>query len=161
MTQDTRAIFHSSPLLFPDLSGRDNAELALDLIFPILDRKEKRALLKEVIEFSELKEQIHARYRTFSTGMQTRLMLSLVTCRPAELLILDEVFDGADIFWREKAAKRTETLIEQSSALLFVSHSPELIKHVCRSAWVLVDEKITVFESVDEGLKYYLERASK
>ncbi len=155
--EDTRALFYASTALYPDLSGRDNAEIALALLFPQMKKQERAELLEDAIVFSELVPDIDSLYRTYSTGMQARLMLSLATSRPAELLILDEVFESADLFWRSRIAARTENMINQSGALIFASHSPELAERICRSAWVLHEGRVRVFDKLEEGLRFFHE----
>lgn len=158
---DTRAIFQANLVLYPELTGRENAQLLVELIFPFESRTQRQKLLASAIEFADLGPAIDTAYRTYSTGMQTRLMLSLVTARPAELLILDEAFDGADIFWQKKIAQRTRDLIEKSGALIFVSHNLEVLKTCCKSAWLLQDGRLQAFDSLEAGIEEYTRQNAK
>jgi ABC-type polysaccharide/polyol phosphate transport system ATPase subunit len=68
---------------------------------------------------------------------------------------LDEVFDGADEFFNEKIANRIKSTIENSSAVIFISHSSSLIKEVCNRAIVLHNNKIAFDGSTQDGVALY------
>lgn len=151
----TRAVFSVSAGMFPELSGRENIRVLVKFLYPQFDSAEQKEILDEVIEFSELKSKIDAPYRTYSNGMQTRLGLSLISARPSDLLILDEVFDGADMFFREKIKERIGKIIDDSGAVIFVSHSISNILNVCNRVLFLHQGKLIFDGDPEEGLKLY------
>lgn len=148
-----RAVLDSSIGLYPELSGRENAHILLSLMNP--DMASIDDVLEECLEFSELGESLDKPLRAYSTGMQTRLALSIVSALPSELLILDEVFDGADRFWREKVAARVMGLIQKSGAVLFVSHQEDQIRRVCTRALYLKDGVLVFDGGVEDALTMY------
>lgn len=156
-----RAIFQSPLMLYPELTGYENAELLASLLYPRLAREKMRDALDEACEFAELGDSLYMPFRTYSTGMQTRLMLSMVTSQPADLLILDEVFDGADIFWQKKIASRMEKLIDASGGLVFVSHNPQLVTKICNRVWILHQGHLQIFTDPVEGMQSYLASQGK
>src|SRR5256885_10895379 len=89
-----RAVFDTHVGIHPELTGRENAWLLAEFLYPELE--DKQSIVDEALEFSELGKFVDLPFRLYSNGMQTRLCLSVVTARPSDLLILDEVFDGAD-----------------------------------------------------------------
>lgn len=153
--KETRAVFQAPLVLYPELTGFENAELLTGLMYPELDGRAVRTLAEEATAFAELGEAAYTPYRTYSTGMQARLILSVVTAKAADFLILDEVFEGADMFWQKKIQARTRNLIEKAGAFLFVSHNSELLREVCHRSIVLKNGRAHCFESVDDGLKFY------
>jgi ABC-type polysaccharide/polyol phosphate transport system ATPase subunit len=94
-------------------------------------------LIDESIGFSELNDFIDAPLKTYSKGMLLRLTLSLLSAKPTDLLILDEVFDGADEFFRKKLSLRVRNLINNSSAVILVSHQEEQILEICNRVIVM------------------------
>lgn len=130
-----RALLDPGALIFPDLSGLENGRLIFDLLFS--DRPDARRKLEEALSFSELGEHLQKPVRAYSSGMLTRLNLSLLSSYPADLLVLDEVFEGADQFWAQKMANRMMSLIEHSRALIFVSHSRRQVEKVCTKGLVI------------------------
>jgi ABC-type polysaccharide/polyol phosphate transport system ATPase subunit len=150
-----RAIFNTTAGLLPELTGRENAYLLSKLIYPELSSKEISELVEESLTFSELSDFVDVPYRNYSKGMQTRLFLSIISSRPSDLLIFDEVFDGADEFFQEKIADRFLALMNNSGAVVFVSHVAEQIERTCTRVIVLHHERICYDGPVAEGIKYY------
>ena len=150
---EVRAIFDTAFGIQPELTGRENAELLSEFLYP--GDFDKTELIEDALDFSELGHFLDVPFRLYSNGMQARLCLSLISCRPCDLLILDEVFEGADAFFRTKIARRILNMIEHSGAVLFVSHTPEQIKTVCNRLIVLHQGKIAFDGDVDEGLAFY------
>ena len=140
---DLRAIFDTSVVVQPELTGKENAQILISLI------------IEEALEFSELGEFKNSAFKYYSKGMMARLFLSVVSARPCDLLILDEVFNGADEFFNEKITKRVKSMIEKSGAVIFISHSADLIKEVCNKIVVIDKQQIAFTGNVEEGLKFY------
>lgn len=153
---DIQAVFSTASAIHFSLTGRENAFLLGELIFPTLSKKELDEVIEEALEFSELGKFLEAPFYTYSRGMQARLFLSVVTARPTELLILDEVYDGADEFFQVKMQDRMNKVISGSGAVLFISHNAELVAEVCNRAIVLHERKI-IFDgqNVAKGIALY------
>jgi len=151
---EVRAIFDTAVGIYPDLTGRENVRILVKFLYP-QHAEDHPGIIKDIIEFAGLGDFIDLPFRVYSNGMQARLCLALVTCKPCDLLILDEVFDGADQFFREKMAARMVRLAEQSESVLFVSHSPDQIEKLCNRVLVLEHGRIQFDGNVKEGLKYY------
>ena len=149
-----RAIFDTAIGIQPELTGRENAYLLGAFMYPEhIDHL--KDFVEEALAFSELNEFLDAPFRIYSNGMQARLCLSLISSVPADLLILDEVFEGADHVFRNKISERILKMIESSGAVLFVSHSPGQIERVCNRVLVL-DQGAIVFDGPPiEGQKFY------
>jgi ABC-type polysaccharide/polyol phosphate transport system ATPase subunit len=148
-----RAIFDTMIGIFPELTGRENARILGDFIYPELDRREER--IQEAIDFTELGAFIDTPFKFYSNGMQARLCLAVLTMAPTDLLILDEVFEGADQFFREKIAKRVLNIIHSSGAVVFVSHNEDQVRRVCNRVILVKDGRIEFDGDVESGLAHY------
>jgi len=95
---------------------------------------------------------------TYSKGMQARLSLSIISAKKCDLLILDEVFDGADEFFQKKISERVLRMIHDSGAVMFVSHSPEQIRLACNRCVVIKNSAIAFDGSVEDGIDFYHKR---
>ena len=93
--------------------------------------------------------------------MRARLFLSLISSRPSDLLVLDEVFNGADHFFSEKITARIKKLIHESGAVIFVSHSHDLIAEVCNRVAVFDQKKIIFDGEPKEGINFYREHCER
>lgn len=156
-TLEVRAIFDTGSGIMPNLTGRENALLLGRLFFP--KEKNLKALVDEAIEFSDLGHFIDIPFRQYSKGMQSRLMLSLISAKPTDILILDEVFDGADVFFQQKLSIRMKKFIENAGATIFVSHSADQIRQVCNTVMVLRNGKVSFIGDVEEGLSHYMSQS--
>ena len=154
LTGEVRAVFDTTVGIQPELTGYENLELLSRFIYPE-ERQKRQELIREVGEFSGLGEFLHRPFKLYSNGMKARLGLSMVTARPADVLILDEVFDGADAAFRAKMMDRMSHLIRQSGAVIFVSHTPEQVRKVCNKALVLENGVIKYFGDVDRAISIY------
>jgi ABC-type polysaccharide/polyol phosphate transport system ATPase subunit len=150
-----RAIFDTNVGIVPELTGKENAHLMVQFIYPDKSKSEREAIVKEALNFSGLDEFIHVPFDKYSKGMQARLCLSLVSARASDLLILDEVFDGADEFFQKRISKRILNLIDSSGAVIFVSHNREQVREACNRLIILADRKIFYDGEVEKGLEYY------
>lgn len=90
-----------------------------------------RARIDDIAEFTELGDYLDMPVRTYSSGMQIRLAFAVATSISADILLMDEWLSVGDAGFAEKASKRLESLVEQSSALVIASHSRELIARLC------------------------------
>jgi len=152
---NVRAIFDTSAVLQPELSGYENAMILVNLMYSDLNKKQRKDIVDEALEFSELGDFRHSAFKYYSKGMKARLYLSIVSSKPCDLLILDEVFNGADIFFNEKITTRIKKMISKSSAVLFVSHSTPTISEVCNRVCVIKDKKIAFDGDTQVGIDYY------
>ncbi len=148
-----RAIFDTMVGIYPELTGRENAGILVDFLYPNLVDKEEK--IREALEFTELGHFLDTPFKFYSNGMQARLCLAVLTIDPTDLLILDEVFEGADQFFREKIAKRVLSVIERSGAVIFVSHSADQLQRVCNRAVLISEGRVHFDGSVKDTLAAY------
>jgi ABC-type polysaccharide/polyol phosphate transport system ATPase subunit len=151
---EVRAVFDTAIGIQPELTGMENLELLSRFIFPS-ERTSRRELVAEVADFSGLGDFLHAPFKTYSSGMKARLGLSMVTARPADILILDEVFDGADAAFRAKLTGRMNELVRRSGAVIFVSHAPDQVRSMCNKALVIENGVAAHFGDVQKAIAIY------
>ncbi|USF25632.1 Teichoic acids export ATP-binding protein TagH [Firmicutes bacterium ASF500] len=123
-----------------DLTGREN----IFLNGAILGYSEGflKAKYNEIVAFSELGQFIEVPIRNYSSGMLARLAFSIATVVQPEILIVDEILSVGDAQFQEKSKKRMLELMGGGTTVLFVSHSIEQIREMCkRVVWL---EKGTV-----------------
>lgn len=116
--------------LEPELTGYDNIRRLL-ILRGIYQKKNVEKHIADIIEFSELNDFIHLPVRTYSSGMQMRLIFSTITADTPEIMVIDEFFGTGDAEFQEKASKRLNEKIDQASILVFASHDAGLLKSLC------------------------------
>jgi ABC-type polysaccharide/polyol phosphate transport system ATPase subunit len=155
-----RAIFDTGTVMHPELSGEENAWIITNIIYSTLSKAERSEIVDEALHFAGLDEFIHAPFKTYSKGMKTRLFLSIISAKPCDLLILDEVFNGADAFFNAKISKRILKVIKDSGSVIFISHEEDLVKEICNRVIILGDKKILFDGDVDKGFELYRKKYS-
>lgn len=153
-------IFNTVIGVMPELTGRENAEILTELLYGDLSAEEKREIVRSSISFSELGRMADTPFKVYSKGMMARLFLSVVSSRPAEVLILDEVFDGADIFFNKKITERIMGMIKKSGCVLFVSHDLVKLEEVCNRGIVINKGKLQFDGDIKSAIRWYEENCN-
>ncbi len=136
-----------------DLTGREN----IFLNGAILGYSEK--LLKEkyddIAAFSELGEFIDAPIRNYSSGMLARLAFSVASLVEPEILIVDEILSVGDASFQEKSRARMMDLMGGGTTVLFVSHSMNQIREMCKRVIWLEHGQVKMIGKTDEVCNAY------
>ena len=106
-----------------EATGRENI-LLCGLMFG-LDFDEILRLTPSIGEFLDMP------VRTYSSGMQMRLVFSIVTSVHAEILLMDEWLSVGDAEFVVQAERRLQQMVDAASILVIASHSPEVIDMLC------------------------------
>jgi ABC-type polysaccharide/polyol phosphate transport system ATPase subunit len=119
----------------PDLTGRENVYLNASLLG--LSRRRTDECFKQMVEFSGIREFIDEPIRTYSSGMVMRLAFAVAVHVDPDILLIDEVLAVGDQDFQTKCFERILEFKKRGKTLLFVSHSPSLVKHLCeRCIWL-------------------------
>lgn len=137
----------------PDFSGRDNLYFGGSLIG--ISREEMERLEPEIIEFCELGEALDRPVKTYSSGMTVRLAFALVTAVQPDVLIIDEALAVGDQHFQKKCVERITAFRNSGCTILFCSHSPYHIRHLCDRALWLKAGQVAQFGGTEEVLAAY------
>jgi lipopolysaccharide transport system ATP-binding protein len=116
--------------------------------------------MDSIAEFSGLGDFLDLPVRTYSDGMMVRLLFSIATSCPAEILLMDEWIAAGDLDFIEKADKRLRDYVDQAQILVLASHNPQLLRAICNRAIMLEGGRIALSGSVDQVLHAYSSRGS-
>lgn len=137
----------------PDFSGRDNLYFGGSLIG--IDHAEMARLEPEIIEFCELGEALDRPVKTYSSGMAVRLAFALVTAVQPDVLIIDEALAVGDQSFQKKCIERIMAFRRNGCTILFCSHSPYHIRHLCDVALWLKGGRMQQFGGTEPVLAAY------
>ena len=112
-----------------EATGRENI-LLCGLMFG-MDFDQIRRLAPSIGEFSGLGEFLDMPVRTYSSGMTMRLVFSIVTSVPAEILVMDEWLSVGDADFVVHAEERLQQLVDAASILVLASHNRNVIERLC------------------------------
>lgn len=136
-----------------DLTGREN----IFLNGAILGYSEE--FLKEkyddIVAFSELGQFIDVPIRNYSSGMLARLAFSVASLVEPEVLIVDEILSVGDASFQEKSHARMMELMGGGTTVLFVSHSLEQIREMCKRVVWLEHGQVKMIGVTDEVCDAY------
>ena len=113
------------------------------------------SFLKEIIDFSGLGPYISLPIKTYSEGMSSRLIFSILTSSPHDCLAIDEGFGTGDADFCDRAEERLKQFMESAATLFLASHSEELLKQFCNRGIVFSHGSIAFDGPLDAALNYY------
>lgn len=132
------------------LSGREN--IILNGVMQGKTIREMEALSRDIIEFADIGEFIDAPLYQYSSGMKARLGFGVATAIDPDILIVDEVMAVGDAEFRQRCAKRIDSLLAGGATLILVSHSADDIRKHCTRVLKLDKGKIVADGTPDEVL---------
>ncbi len=118
-----------------DLTGYEN--IFFNGVILGLTRQEMRERTEEIIDFSEIRDHIHAPTRTYSSGMLARLGFSVAVHIDADILLVDEVLAVGDYDFERKCYAKIDEFRARGGTILFVSHQMDSVRRVAdRCIWL-------------------------
>jgi ABC-type polysaccharide/polyol phosphate transport system ATPase subunit len=137
----------------PMLSGRENIYVNGAILG--LKKQEIQQKLDEIIAFSGLEEFIDSPVKHYSSGMYVRLGFSIAVHTSPDVLLVDEALSVGDAAFRIKCLNKIESVKEQGTAILFVSHSEPQVSRVADLCLLLHNHRIAAFDTPHEVLRVY------
>lgn len=135
-----------------ELTAREN--IYLNGAIMGFERKFMNNHFDEIVEFSELRDFLDVPVKNYSSGMLARLGFSIATVVEAKIVIVDEILAVGDAAFQQKCEKKMDALLASGTTLIFVSHSGEQVKKLCKKAvWLdhghvmLQDDSAVVYEA--------------
>jgi len=149
-----RAMSVSWPLGFGggfqgSLTGYDNARFIARIY------GHDYATIRDFVEaFTELGPQLKMPVKTYSSGMRARLAFALSLAIEFDCYLIDEIIMVGDANFHKKCHYE---LFEKRGdrALIFASHSPDLVREFCNRAVVLDQGMASMYKDVNEALNVY------
>lgn len=136
-----------------DLSAEENVYLNGAILGYSKEYMNKK--YEEIIKFAELKDFTQVPLKNFSSGMKARLGFAIATMNVPDILILDEVLAVGDYKFQEKSFQRMQEILNSGATVLFVSHSVEQVKKICKKALWLSNGEMKMFGDVETVCSSY------
>ncbi len=136
-----------------ELTARENIYLNGAILG--FDRAFMDQHFEEIVEFSELQDFINVPLKNYSSGMIARLGFAIATIIKADILIVDEVLAVGDFRFQEKCKQKITELLSGGTTLLFVSHSAEQVKQLCKKAVWLDHGNMMAYGDTEEVYQMY------
>ena len=139
----------------PDFTGREN--VTASLLYSGLSRAEYREAIAQIEEFCELGEFMDQPFKTYSLGMQARLMFAAATAVKPDILVVDEVLGAGDSYFVAKSKIRVQKLVRSGCTMLLVSHSMQQVLELCQEAIWLDQGRVRMQGNAFSVVKAYEE----
>jgi len=139
----------------PDLSGAQNVRFVARVYGVDSDD-----LVEYVRRFSALGQHFHLPFRSYSSGMRSRLSFGVSMGIPFDMYLVDEVTSVGDADFRAKSIAEFKKRTKDSGAIM-VSHSMPMLKAVCESGAVLEKGRLFYYERIDKAIEHYERMLSK
>ncbi|MBR4401067.1 MAG: ABC transporter ATP-binding protein [Synergistes sp.] len=135
------------------LTARENIFLTGALLGH--DKRFMEEHFEEILDFAEVGRFIDVPIKNFSSGMSARLGFAIATVVRPDILIVDEVLAVGDKTFQKKCEIRMQEMLKNNVTLLFVSHSCDDVRRVCRKALWLNSGKAVMSGDSNEVCSAY------
>jgi lipopolysaccharide transport system ATP-binding protein len=127
----------------PELTGRENVYLNGAILG--MKRREIRAKLPEIAEFSGVEKFLDTPVKRYSSGMHVRLAFSVAAHFEPEIMLVDEVLSVGDAEFQARCLGRMEDIGATGRTVVFVSHQLQAVAQLCDRA-ILLDQGRVVMD---------------
>lgn len=137
-----------------NLSARENIYLNGAILG--YSREYMNEKFDEIIKFAELEDFVDTAIKNYSSGMVARLGFAIATMNIPDILIIDEILAVGDYKFQQKSFKRMQEMINSGATVVFVSHSVEQVKDICKKALWLEHGNVVKFGPAEEVCNEYM-----
>ena len=136
--------------VFEELTVQENIDYFCGLY--IRDKKRRKELVEEAIEFTGLEDFRKMHPRKLSGGLLRRLNIACGIAHKPRLIIMDEPTVAVDPQSRNKILEGIQTLNRQGSTIIYTSHYMEEVKQICTRI-AIIDHGRVLASGTTEELK--------
>ena len=133
----------------PDMTGAENVRF-IARIYGV----DSDALVDFVEEFAEVGKHFHLPFRTYSSGMRSRLAFGASMGIPFDTYLMDEITAVGDAGFKAKSNAYLQDRLKESGAI-FVSHSMGAVRNLCTEAGVLENGRMTYYTDIDAAIEHH------
>jgi ABC-2 type transport system ATP-binding protein len=137
----------------PEMSGRENVLLYSALLGR--DVKEVKARIDTIAEWAGVLDHLDFPIRSFSSGMVARLAFATATDEGSDILLIDEILSVGDAEFQGKSKSRIQSLIQNGTTVIFVSHDLTMVKELCEKVLWIENGTVRMFGPTEPVLVNY------
>ena len=138
----------------PLMTGRENTRF----IGRINGVRDVRQFEASVQDFAELGTKFDLPVKTYSSGMQAKLVFACCININFDIYLIDEATSVGDPAFKQKA-KAAMLSKRDFSNIIMVSHDLKQIREFCESGIVLTGGKLEYFADVENAIEHYMKPA--
>jgi len=157
-TKRNIGIIMQNVAVFEELTVSENIDYFCGLY--IEDKKKRKALVDEAIEFVGLNEFKKFYPKKLSGGLLRRLNIACGIAHKPKLIILDEPTVAVDPQSRNNILQGIKKLNKEGATIVYTSHYMEEVEQIC-SRIVIMDKGKTIAEGTNAELKNMIKSGEK
>jgi lipopolysaccharide transport system ATP-binding protein len=136
------------------LTGRENASLLC--VLAGMSRADADAQLDQIKRATHLDDAFERPVLSYSEGMKARLGFAVAEHAGRDILVLDEVHEALDHEFRERVARRAESVRAGGGIVLAAGHDHPLLSSFCDRALWLKDGRVEADGAFEDVRGAYL-----
>lgn len=133
----------------PELSGAQNTRFVARIYGVDTDE-----LVAFVEAFAGLGEHFHLPFRTYSSGMRSRLAFGVSMGIPFDTYLVDEVTSVGDAAFKAKSAAVFKERMKSAGAFV-VSHSMRMVQDLCEVGVVLENGQLSYYDNIKSAIAHH------
>lgn len=137
----------------PNLTAEENIYINGSILG--YSRQFIREHFNQIVDFAEVGNFLGMPIKNYSSGMRARLGFAIATVVKPDILVVDEVLAVGDVAFQKKCMNRMQELLSDGTTLLFVSHSNDTVRKMCKNAIWLDHGQLKMTGTADEVCDAY------
>jgi capsular polysaccharide transport system ATP-binding protein len=133
----------------PELSGAQNTRFVARIYGVDTDE-----LVRFVENFAGLGQHFHLPFRTYSSGMRSRLAFGVSMGIPFDTYLVDEVTSVGDAEFKAKSAAVFKARMQTAGAFV-VSHSVGMVRDLCQAGAVLEGGRLHYYDDIEAAIAHH------
>lgn len=138
-----------------ELTGAQNARFIARIYGVDTDE-----MIDFVRDFANLGGHFNLPFRTYSSGMKSRLAFGISMAVPFDTYLVDEVTSVGDAAFRKKSGEVFRARMEHAGAVV-VSHGMGQIREMCDAGAVLESGHLYYYDDVNEAIEHHNRNMTK
>lgn len=132
-----------------DLSGAQNTRF-IARIYGV----DTEALVRFAEDFAEIGDHFHLPFRTYSSGMRSRLAFGISMGIRFDTYLVDEVTAVGDASFKAKSDALFKARMSESGGIV-VSHSMKMLRRLCSAGMVLENGYLDYYDDIAQAVEHY------
>ncbi len=133
----------------PELSGAQNTRFVARIYGVDTDE-----LVEFVQGFAGLGQHFHLPFRTYSSGMRSRLAFGVSMGIPFDTYLVDEVTSVGDAIFKRKSSALFKARMQTAGAVV-VSHSMRMVRDLCQIGVVLEAGQLYYYNDIEAAIAHH------
>jgi len=134
------------------MTGRENVKFVCRIYGKV--GADMRRIVDYVSDFAEIGKSFDEPFKTYSSGMRSRLAFGMSMAFDFDYYLIDEVMSAGDAQFRQKCQEVFKEKLTHANIFL-TTHNMTEVERLCDIVLLVSNGRIEVFEDVDAGIKAY------